>query len=131
VKGIVDAGVIVAFLNRHDVHHDWAVSLVESVEEPLLTVDVVLAEAAFHVESVMSVQGLISAGLIKVDFNLNQHLERIKVLDKRYADRAPDLADICLICLSEREPKLLVITVDSDFLIYRRHQRERIPVIMP
>ena len=50
---------------------------------------------------------------------------------KRYADRQPDLANLCLIRMSELNPQLPVITVDSDFLIYRRNPRETIPVIMP
>jgi len=34
-------------------------------------------------------------------------------------------------CLSERYPKLPVVAVDGDFKVYRRHQRVRIPVLMP
>lgn len=131
MKGIADTGFLVAFLNRRDSHHAWARSIAESVEAPLLTVEAVLAEAAFHVGSVVAIFQLIEAGLIQVDFDLNENLHRIESLAKRYADRSPDLADLCLICLSERSPKRPVVTVDGDFLIYRRHQRERIPVIMP
>jgi len=131
VKGIADTGFLVAFLNRRDSHHDWAYSLANSVESPLLTVEPVLAETAFHVGSVDTVMKLVSTGLILLNFSIAEHLDRITTLAKRYANRRPDLADLCLICLSEKRPNLPVITVDEDFLIYRRHQRERIPVIMP
>jgi uncharacterized protein len=52
--------------------------------------------------------------------------------DKRYADRKPDLADLCLIRMSELHPNLPVVTVDpEDFRIYRRNKREVIPLIVP
>jgi predicted nucleic acid-binding protein len=37
VKGIADTGFLVAFVNRADEHHDWAVSIAERVTEPLLS----------------------------------------------------------------------------------------------
>jgi len=42
----------------------------------------------------------------------------------------PDLADLCLIRMSERYPRHSVITVDeSNFRVYRRNNREIIPLI--
>lgn len=131
MKGIADTGFLVAFLNRRDAHHAWACSVAESIDASLYTVEPVLAEAAFHVGSVEAVMKLISEGLIQLDFDLDKNRTRVETLAKRYRDRSPDLADLCLICLSEQYPKHPIVTVDGDFLIYRRHQRERIPVIMP
>ena len=48
MKGIADTGFIVAFGNRGDHHHVWAVDLAKTLTEPLLTCEAVLAEAAFH-----------------------------------------------------------------------------------
>src|SRR2546427_3639426 len=47
-------------------------------------------------------------------FVVNDHLQRLMELAVRYADRAPDLADLCLIRLSEMHPKHPVITTDID-----------------
>ena len=53
-------------------------------------------------------------------------------LAKRYADRQPDLADLCLIRMSEIYPRHSVITVDvDDFHVYRRNKREVIPIVAP
>jgi len=50
----------------------------------------------------------------------------------RYADRSPDLADLCVIRMSELHPKHPVITTDAgDFRIYRRGGREAIPLVRP
>ena len=132
MKGIADTGFLVAFLNRNDTHHDWAVGLAARVTEPLLTCEAVLAEAAFHVQSVSLVLALISEGLIALAFDCNDHLPQLAALAKRYADRHPDLADLCLVRMSEMHPRHSVITVDREaFRVYRRNKREAIPLICP
>jgi predicted nucleic acid-binding protein len=132
MKGIADTGFLVAFANRNDRHHDWAVNVAVRVTEPLLTCEAVLAEAAFHLQSVALVFEMIEEGLITVAFDCGTHLPHLAALAKRYADRKPDLADLCLIRLSELHPRHSVVTVDrADFRIYRRNKREVIPVICP
>lgn len=44
MKGIADTGFLVAFANRNDRHHDWAARVAESVTDPLLTCEAVLAD---------------------------------------------------------------------------------------
>ena len=131
MKGIADTGFLIAFANRRDVHFPWAHALAENVHEPLLTCEAVLAETAFHLKNSSLVLRLLETGLIRLAFDLKSHLPELAVLAQRYAGRQPDLADLCLIRMSELNPKHPVITVDGDFLIYRRHRRETIPVIMP
>jgi uncharacterized protein len=132
MKGIADTGLLVAFLNRNDAYHDWAVGVAGRVTEPLLTCEAVLAEAAFHLQSVSLVLALVSEGLIAVAFDCNDHLPQLAALAKRYADRHPDLADLCLVRMSEIHPRHSVITVDrADFRVYRRNKREAIPLICP
>jgi predicted nucleic acid-binding protein len=132
VKGIADTGFLVAFARRNDIHHDWAVGLASRVTEPLLTCEAVLAETAFHLQSVSLALAMIADGLVSVAFACNDHLPQLAALATRYADRAPDLADLCLIRMSELYPRHSVITVDrDDFRVYRRNKREAIPVICP
>jgi predicted nucleic acid-binding protein len=97
VKAIADTGFVVAFLNRRDAHHAWAVELASHVSAPLLTCDAVLAEASFQVQNSALVLGLVQDGLLLPAFNVAEHTERLAQLAKRFADRTPDLADLCLI----------------------------------
>jgi uncharacterized protein len=132
VKGIADTGFLVAFANRNDRHHDWAVRVAQGVDEPLLTCEAVLAEAAFHLRNVAVVLGMLEDGLVTLAFDCRDHLQQLAALAKRYGDREPDLADLCLIRLSELHPRHSVITVDrEDFRVYRRNKRETIPLICP
>jgi predicted nucleic acid-binding protein len=132
VKAIADTGLLVAFANRADAHHEWAVGLAARVTEPLLTCEAVLAETAFHLQSVEITLAMVSRRLVTIAFACNDHLPQLAALAKRFADRKPDLADLCLIRMSELYPRHAVITVDrDDFRIYRRNKREAIPVICP
>jgi predicted nucleic acid-binding protein len=132
MKAIADTGFLVAFGNRRDLHHTWALEIAQRVTEPLLTCEAVLAETAFHLGSASLVLDFVQNGLVRPAFLVADHIPRLAELAARYADRAPDLADLCLIRLSELHPKYPVITTDlGDFRIYRRGRREAIPLIHP
>jgi predicted nucleic acid-binding protein len=132
VKAIADTGFLVAFANRRDCHHLWAVDLARQVTEPLLTCEAVLAETAFHLRSSKLALSFVREGLVKLALSVSEQLSRLIELAERYSDREPDLADLCLIRLSELHPKHPVITTDvADFRVYRRGRREVIPLICP
>jgi predicted nucleic acid-binding protein len=131
VLGLADTGFLIAFVSVRDMHHDWAVSVADELTEPALTCEAVLAETAFKLRSVKLVLEMIGTELVKVSFDLNDHLPQVLMLANRYADREPDLADLCLIRMSELYPKHSVITIDKDFRVYRRNKREVIPTISP
>jgi predicted nucleic acid-binding protein len=132
VKGIADTGFLVAFANRGDRHHEWAVRVAGGVTEPLLTCEPVLAEAAFHLQSVPLVLAMLREGLVTLAFDCREHLPQLEALALRYSDRQPDLADLCLIRMSELHPRHSVITIDrKDFRVYRRNKRETIPLVCP
>ncbi len=129
--GIADTGFLVAFAARRDEFFPWAHALAENIHEPLLTCEAVLAETAFHLQDSALTLKLVETGLVRLAFDIESQRVELAELARRYADRQPDLADLCLIRMSELNPKLPVITLDGDFRVYRRNRRESIPVIMP
>lgn len=131
MRGIADTGFIVAALNRDDNYHAWASALALDINEPLLTCESVLSEAAFHLRSSAAVLSLVTSGMLSVEFDLAANINALAELAARYSDRKPDLADLCLIRMSELHPKHVIITVDSDFRVYRRNKREAIPLLTP
>ncbi len=132
MKGIADTGFIVAFGNRSDSHHLWAVDFAKTITEPLLTCEAVLAEAAFHLGSSAYILSLLQDEMLRIAFDCVRNLDQLRDLARRYEDRKPDLADLCLVRMSELYPRHAVVTVDeNDFRVYRRNKREVIPTICP
>jgi len=132
VKGIADTGFLVAFANSNDTHHNWATQVATRVTEPLLTCEAVLAETAFHLKSVAVALAMLNEGLISLSFDCRDNLTQLAGLAERFSDQRPDLADLCLVRMSELFPKHSVITIDrTDFEIYRRNKREAIPILCP
>jgi predicted nucleic acid-binding protein len=132
MRGIADTGFVVAVGNRDDVYHAWAAQIAGAIKEPLLTCESVLSEAAFHLRSSAYVLSLISDGMLRIAFDLEKEALHVEELALRYADRKPDLADLCLIRMSEMYPRHTIITIDqSDFRVYRRNKREAIPLLCP
>jgi uncharacterized protein len=132
VKAIADPGSLVALGNQRDHQHRWAVEIAERVTEPLLTCEAVLAETAYHLGSSALTLAFVRDGLVKTAFVAGDHISRLAELAARYADRKPDLADLCLIRMSELHPHYPVVKTDlSDFRVYRRGRREAIPLIHP
>lgn len=132
MRAIADTGFLVAFARSADQHHDWALHVAKGITGPLLTCEAVLAEAAFHLESSSYVLSLVEDELLQVAFDFSQNLSQLQELARRYGDRKPDLADLCVIRMSELYPRHTVITVDErDFRVYRRNKRESIPLLCP
>jgi uncharacterized protein len=132
---LIDTGPIIAYLNPNDTHHLWAVETISSANLPLLSCEAVIAEAYFllrrdHLGS-DALMRLLEAGIIQISFSLKTEISALRELMRRYQSVPMSLADACLVRMSELDPEVSVLTLDSDFLIYRRVRNAIIPVIMP
>jgi predicted nucleic acid-binding protein len=132
LKAIADTGFLVAIANRRDQYHDWAVNLLAKLQTPLLTSEAVLSETAFHLQSSRTALLMVESGLVRIAINPEREWPELLRLAEQFDDQRPDLADLCVIRLSEIYPIHKVLTVDgSDFRVYRRNNREPIPVVCP
>ena len=132
MNAIVDTGFLVALMEVHDAHHSWAVDLAAQIKWPALTCESVLSETVFHVRSSEAPLKMVHDGMLRIAFDPSVELDHLRNLATRYADRHPDLADLCLIRMSELYPRHVVVTVDEDdFRVYRRNKREAIPLLCP
>jgi predicted nucleic acid-binding protein len=130
MRAIADTGFVVAFLNHSDKYHEWASEIGRRVSSPLLTCAAVLSETAFQVESASRVLALLQDGFLRIAFDLPKNIEEVLALAERYRDS--DLADLCLIRMSEIHNDLPVLTVDEKgFRVYRRNGRDVIPIVCP
>lgn len=102
---------------------------------PLLTCEAVLAEAG-HLLSrgggeAAVVPALLEKGVLRVGLAAQEQAPHLRRLMQRYRDVPMSLADACLVRMSELIDDLAVMTLDSDFRIYRRRGRNVIPLIAP
>ncbi|MEZ0368391.1 MAG: hypothetical protein ACAI44_04805 [Candidatus Sericytochromatia bacterium] len=74
---------------------------------------------------------LIHRKLVDIGLHLKPEHESITGLMKQYADVPMSFADACLVRMSELHPNSCLLTLDSDFLIYRRLRNQVIPILMP
>lgn len=132
---IVDTGPLVAFLNTRDTWHEWAVAQLAAIEPPIETCEAVVSEAAFLLRGDPrggdALLELIERNLVVCSFHLDDALEHVRRLMKRYQDVPMSLADACLVRMTEERRASKVLTLDSDFRRYRRLGRQVIPLISP
>ncbi len=131
----VDTGPLVAFLNRDDEFHDWAVATLERHKPPLLACEATISEACFLLRRTPqggdAVLEMLNRGLVTLPFRLTQELPAVRSLMSKYASVPMALADACLVRMAELDDELAVITLDRDFAIYRKHGRDALSVVMP
>jgi predicted nucleic acid-binding protein len=132
---IVDAGPLVALLNRHERHHSWAAKVMDNIEPPMFTCDPVLSEACFLLQHIDggpdALVELVARGLVRSDFHVMAEVDPIRALMKKFSSVPMSLADACLVRMTELDQKSVVLTLDSDFKIYRRNKRQMVPTLMP
>lgn len=132
---ILDTGPLVAFINRHDQHHEWARLQWAEIEPPLITCESVLSEACFLLRTSgrgqNAVPELLKRGIITIPFRLIENTEAIARLLTKYHDIGISLADACLVRMSELYSGSAVLTLDGHFRIYRKSNRQVIPILLP
>ena len=131
---ISDTGPLVAYLNRNDPYHSWAVAAMKQIRPPVFTCEAVLTEAVYFLrEDGVDVDPLfkmMEKNAIVLDFDLFAHWPRVRSLMRRW--ERMDLADASIVVMSELRPKSQVLTIDrKDFSIYRRNDRQVIDFIAP
>jgi predicted nucleic acid-binding protein len=134
-KVILDTGPLIAYLNRRDHLHEWASEQFNRFSPPILSCEPVLTEACYLLrdlpDALQKVMVFVRQGLIEIPFRVQEEVDRVAVLMKRYSDLPMSLADACLVRLSEQYADCSVLTADRHFGVYRRNGRQVIPTILP
>jgi len=132
---LVDTGPLVAMLNRRDRYFPWIREQLALLTPPFHTCEPVLSEACFLLQQAQldpqPIFDLLERKMILISFDLQSEYSFIGSLMDKYSDLRMDLADACLVRMAEKETEATVLTLDSDFLLYRKSTRHVIPTIMP
>jgi predicted nucleic acid-binding protein len=135
MPAIVDTGPLVAFFDRAERHHRWAAERVEELEAPLLVCEPVLTETAYLLARYPRAQdalfALLRNGALSLAFRIDEHVDALRNLLRRYRDTPMSLADACVVRMAEIHERHAVLTLDSDFSVYRKHGRVPLALIHP
>lgn len=132
---IADTGPLVAYFDRAERNHAWALERVRELGAPLLVCEPVLAEAMYLLGELPKAQDtlfeLIENGALRIAFHVEEHLPALRALHRKYRDRPMSLADACIVRMAELFDEHHVLTLDSDFAVYRKHGRRPLELIHP
>lgn len=120
---LVDAGPLIALFDRSDMYHSAAVDFLKAYKGALVTTWPVITETAhmldFNVMTQIDFLEWLKRDALKIADLGREHLERIIELTKKYSDLPMDLADASLVAVSETTGIRDIISIDSDYYIYR------------
>jgi predicted nucleic acid-binding protein len=120
---LLDTGCIVAMLDRSERHHRHCVEVVSEVKSPLITCEAVVAESCYLLRNLPGAPAAVLAnveqGIFQIPFRLDEIAGTVKGLLHKYRQLPIDLADACLVAAAERLGTARILTLDSDFGIYR------------
>lgn len=72
----------------------------------------------------------VERGVFQVPFRLDATVGAVRVLMKRYASVPMDLADACLVHLADTLETGAILTLDSDFGVYRWRRRRSFELLV-
>jgi uncharacterized protein len=129
-KCLVDAGPLIALFDASDNYHESVKESLKHFQGVLITTLPVVTEVLhmlnFNVIAQLNFLKWIDRGGLEIKQISKSHLSKIIELTKKYANIPMDFADASLIITSEIEHINEIITIDSDFYIYRNVRNEYI-----
>lgn len=132
---LVDTGPLVAYFDRGSEHHAWVRDRFKELTGPLFTCQPVLTETLFLLKrgglDPDLVLALIERRELVCNFDLPGEIPSLRRMLRKYRDLPATLADVSLVRMSEKQQECTILTLDRDFLIYRRNGRQVIPLLSP
>lgn len=132
---IVDTGPLVAFFDRSERHHRWVTERVQELDVPMLVCEPVLSETMHLLAPFPRAQDtlfrFLENGSVAIAFRVEEHVTALHLLHQKYQDRPMSLADACIVRMAEIYNHHAVMTLNSDFLVYRKKGRVPLALIYP
>lgn len=125
---LVDAGPLVALLDRSDDQHPLVTQTLRKIRDPLVSVWPAVVEAmyllAFSWPAQKALWEILETEVVRLLELDAADYSRMKQLMEKYLDLPMDLADAALVRAAEREGIRRVLTLDQrDFRVYRLPRR--------
>jgi len=120
---LIDSGPLIALFDKDDNFHDKILDFIKDKKFKFVTTLAVLTEVShmldFNVKvQIMFFEWVMNEGVFLFEIH-QKDISRIIELTKKYSDRPMDFADATLVIAAEQTNIKKIISIDSDFDIYR------------
>ena len=127
---LIDSGPLIALFDRDDFYHNQIIEFIKNKKFKFVSTIAVLTEVThmldFNINVQLSfLQWVMNEGLIIQEIK-QENISWIIELTKKYSDRPMDFADATLVIAAEMTGIKKIISIDSDFDIYRLPGKELI-----
>lgn len=125
---LIDAGPLIALFDKDDTFHSIVKSFLKHYDGKLLTSWPVITEVthmlSFNIRVQIDFLEWLNRSALHIVNLESTHLNRIIELSKKYSDVPMDLADSTLIVIAEMLNIKTIITIDSDYYVYRTKSKK-------
>jgi predicted nucleic acid-binding protein len=132
---LLDAGVIVAWLDTSESKHRACVDALQGISSPFVTCEAVIAESCYLLRNVTGAKEAVlenvSSGVFQIPLRLSDAASDVRRILRKYRDRDVDLADACLVHLANEFETGEILTLDSDFQVYRWGRNKTFRSLVP
>ena len=127
---LIDAGPLIALFDRDDKYHTSIVEFIKNTNYRFISTTAVLTETMYMLDFNTVVQLNFLEWIMKEGVIIHEikqsNIKRIIDLTKKYSDRPMDFADATLVIAAEERGIRQIISIDSDFDIYRLYNKMKI-----
>ena len=127
---LIDAGPLIALFDRDDKYHTSIVEFIKNTNYRFISTTAVLTETMYMLDFNTAVQLNFLEWIMKEGVIIHEikqsNIKRIIDLTKKYSDRPMDFADATLVIAAEERGIQQIISIDSDFDIYRLYNKMKI-----
>lgn len=127
-KTIIDSGPLIALFDRSDKYHKLVLDFIKSYQGKLITSWAVITEVSHILDFNLQVQidflKWCEMGGIEVYTISQDEISNIRVMMEKYSDIPMDLADATLMYIANKENIKNIVSIDSDFDIYRTLKKQ-------
>jgi uncharacterized protein len=128
LKTIIDSGPLIALFDGSDKYHNDVLNFMKEYKGKLITSWAIITEVSHMLDFNLQVQidflKWCEVGGIEV-YNITQdEISNIRVMMEKYIDIPMDLADGTLMYIANKQNIKNIVSIDSDFDIYRTLKKQ-------
>jgi predicted nucleic acid-binding protein len=132
---LLDTGVIVALLQRGAERHDECARAISDLDRPLVTCEAVIMESCHLLRrfpgAAEAVVANVEQGEFEIPFAFSRAASAVRSILRKYHDVPTDFADACLVQMADELNTGEILTLDSDFTVYRWRNNRPFELLIP